>query len=442
MIHIRNFVRRLAAPVYAVRQIEAGGGGWRFQGVSMLPAPQQSTLAARGPAKARAAALSMNNPIASRAVEAWAAALVGKGWQVQSQHPDRQLARVLNNDLEALVWPLLPLIARAIVRDGEAFVRILSGPTGFRLSVLPADQIDPAMTRDLGGSARIVAGVEFDASEQVTAYHVLPDAPGVAFATYGETLRIPASEILHIFDPIFPGQVRGVTWLAPVLLKLADYDAASDAMLMNLKTQSLFAGFITDDEGGAAGFEGNQQGGAVNVSLEPGAMRILPRGTDVKFAQPSGGLSQQVDFIRVQLHEIAAGLGLMYEQISGDLSEANYSSARFGLLEFRRRAEMLQRNLIEGQLLRPLWRRWIDWKALAGEITPEDAASSDYRAVRFVPPGWAWVDPLKEVNAEVRAIEAGLKSRAEVIAGRGRDLDEVDEEIAADTRAAGQKGAT
>jgi len=433
MIHIRNLVRRLVVPAYA-RQIEAGGGGWRFQGVPMLPAPQQSTLAARGPAKARAAALSMNNPIAARAVEAWTAALVGKGWQAQSQHPDRQIARVLNGDLEALVGPLLPLIARAIVRDGEAFVRILSGANGFRLVLLPADQIDPAMTRDLGDGARIVAGVEFDTAEQVVAYHVLPDAPGTPFAHYGETLRIPASDILHIFDPIFPGQVRGVTWLAPVLLKLADYDAASDAMLMNLKTQSLFAGFITDTEGGAAGFEGSAQEGVANVSLEPGAMRILPPGSDVKFAQPSGGLSQQVDFIKAQLHEIAAGLGLMYSQLTGDLSQANYSSTRFGLLEFRRRAEMLQKTLIEGQLLRPLWRRWIDWKALAGEITPDEANGPDYRAVRFVPPGWQWVDPLKEVNAEVRAIEAGLKSRAEVVAGRGRDLAEMDEEIAADPR--------
>ncbi|GAA0303418.1 phage portal protein [Rhodovulum strictum] len=439
MIHIRNFIRRLVAPAY-VRQIEAGGGGWRFQGVPMLPAPQQSALAARGPAKARAAALSMNNPIAARAVEAWAAALVGKGWQVQSQHPDRQIARVLNDELEALVWPLMPMIARAVVRDGECFVRMLSSPDGFRLSLLPADQIDPAMTRDLGDGARIVAGVEFDGSEQVTAYHVLPDAPGTPFGTYGETLRIPASEILHVFDRQFPGQVRGVTWLAPVLLKLADYDAASDAMLMNLKVQALFAGFITDLEGGTAGFDGTEKAGTVNVSLEPGAMRMLPPGSDVKFSQPSGGLSQQVEFIKSQLHEIAAGLGLMYEQLSGDLSQANYSSARFGLLEFRRRAEMLQRTLIEGQLLRPLWRHWIGWKALAGEISPEDATAPDYRAVRFVPPGWQWVDPLKEVNAEVRAIEAGLKSRAEVVAGRGRDLDEVDQEIAGDTRRPAQEG--
>ncbi|QDY70016.1 phage portal protein [Qingshengfaniella alkalisoli] len=443
VIPYRQTVRaagRKLAKLFGRSGIEAGGGGWRWSGSPTLPAPQQSTLAARGPAKARAAALSVNNPTAARIVETWCAALIGKGWQSQSQHPDRNVARGLNDEFETLVAPLLPQIARAVVRDGEAFLRILNGPEGIRLLQLPADQIDPAMTSDLANGSRIVAGIEFDPTETPVAYHVLPDAPGTPFARYGETMRIPASEILHIFDPLFPGQVRGITWLAPVLLKLADADAASDAMMMNLKTQSLFAAFITDPDGGAAGFTGTEKDGTINLALEPGTTRILPPGADVRFAQPGGGLSQQVEFIKAQLHEIAAGAGLMYEQISTDLSSTNYSSARFGLLEFRRRAEMLQRLLIEGQLLRPLWRRWIDWKALAGDVPSDGASLSDYRAVRFVPPGWQWVDPLKEVNADARAIEAGLKSRAEVVAGRGRDINELDEEIAADRRTARQEG--
>ena len=71
----------------------------------------------------------------------------------------------------------------------------------------------------------------------------------------GQAVRVPAREVLHVFDQLFPGQVRGISWLAPVLLKLADFDAASDAMLMTLKVQSLMTGFVRDAEGGTAGFE-------------------------------------------------------------------------------------------------------------------------------------------------------------------------------------------
>lgn len=167
-------------------------------------------------------------------------------------------------------------------------------------------------------------------------------------------------------------------------------------------------------------------------------MRVLPPGAEVTFSDPGKGLSQAVEFLRAQDREIAAGVGLTFEQLTGDLGEANYSSARVGLLEFRRRAEMLQKNLIEAQLLRPLWRRWIDIQALAGGI-PADTA--DFRAVNFVAPGWQWVDPQNEVAAEVAAIDAGLKSREEVVAGRSRDIDDLDEERARDAARAA-KGAS
>ncbi|EEW24017.1 phage portal protein [Rhodobacter ferrooxidans] len=423
------------------RQIEAGGGGRRWDGTPLLGMPQQSALAARGVTKARATGLYINTPYGNRLVETWVAALVGKGWQTRSKHSDSAIRRALNEAFEELANPILIALARALVRDGEAFVQIIIEETGaLRLKLIPADQVDASLSRELGNGARIVAGVEFDASDRVVAYHVLREAPGAPFAVFGQALRIPAADMLHVFDLLFPGQVRGLSWLAPVLLKLADRDAASDAMLMSLKTQSLITGFVRDPEGGAAGLDGDTSGAAINVALEPGAMRILPPGADVTFSQPGQGLAQAVDFLRAQDREIAAGAGVTFEALTGDLGEANYSSARVGLLEFRRRAEMLQGALIRAQYLRPLWRRWIDTQALAGLIPSDAGALADYHAVRFVAPGWQWVDPQNEVDAEVAAIAAGLKSRQEVVAGRGRDIDELDEEIAADARRAAQGG--
>ena len=422
---------RLRRPAQRRSGIEAGGGGRRWQGAPMIGTPQQSTLAARSLAKARASASYLNTPLGNRAVEVWTSALVGKGWQARSRHPDAEARRGLNDEFEALIAPHLPLIARSIVRDGEAFIQIITRDDGsLRLKIIPADQVDPSLTRELGGGARIIAGVEFDAADEVTAYHVLREAPGAPFSTFGEALRIPAADMLHIFDALFPGQVRGLSWLAPVLLKLRDRDEASDAMLMALKVQSLITGFVRDPEGGAAGFDGGEASGQIDVSLEPGAMRILPPGADVTFSNPGAGFSQTVEFLRAQDREIAAGVGLTFEALTGDLGEANYSSARVGLLEFRRRAEMLQRGLIEAQFLRPLWRRWIETRAMAGSIP--SAGVADYLPVRFVPPGWQWVDPQNEVAADVQAIEAGLKSREEVVAGRGRDIEELDEERARD----------
>ncbi|MBV6634752.1 MAG: phage portal protein [Mameliella sp.] len=433
---VQRAAQRGLAKLFRRSGIESGGGGRRWQGSPVLAAPQNSTLAARGLTAQRAGAASVNTPHGARIVETWTAALIGKGWQARSRHPDPEVARPLNASFEALTGPVLVPLCRSLVRDGEAFVRLrLTEDGALRLQLLPVEQIDPSVNRDLGGGGRIVAGIEFDAQDEVVAYHVLPEAPGTPFVTYDAPVRVPARDMLHVFDPLFPGQVRGLSWLSPVLLKLRDRDEASDALLMQLKTASLLTGYVRDPDGTFAGFDGTQDGSTLNVALEPGAMRILPPGADVTFSNPGSGLSQAVEFMRSQDREVAAGAGLTFEQLTGDLSDANYSSARVGLLEFRRRAEMLQRQIIEGRFLAPLWRRWIEIRALSGEI---DGPLPDYLPVRFVAPGWQWVDPAKEVSADVAAIEAGLKSREEVVAGRGRDIDELDEERARDRAEGGQ----
>ncbi|WP_410543596.1 phage portal protein [Wolbachia endosymbiont of Atemnus politus] len=72
--------------------------------------------------------------------------------------------------------------------------------------------------------------------------------------------------------------------------------------------------------------------------------------------------------MRQQLRAIAIGMGITYEQLTGDLSGVNYSSIRAGLIEFCRRYGMLQHNILLFQLYRPVWGRWLELAILFGEI--------------------------------------------------------------------------
>ena len=103
-------------------------------------------------------------------------------------------------------------------------------------------------------------------------------------------------------------------------------------------------------------------------------------------------------------------------------------------LEFRRRIEQFQHGTLVFQLCRPVWRRWIGDAVLAGALLLPDFAANPapYLAVKWIPPKWDWVDPLKDRKAEIEAIEAGLKSRSDVIESEGYDAEEVDRRIAAD----------
>jgi lambda family phage portal protein len=231
--------------------------------------------------------------------------------------------------------------------------------------------------------------------------------------------------VLHLFDRLRPGQVRGVPWFAPVILKLRDLDEYDDAELVRKKIEACFAAFVTgaDDEETLGAAASDAEGRRVE-SFEPGMIEYLAPGKDVKFATPShaGGYAE---YMRVQLHAIAAGVGLTYELLTGDLSQVNYSSIRAGLLEFRRRMEALQWQLLVPGLCRPVWQRFVATAQAIGAL-PAGTIEAEWTAPRFEA-----VDPLKDIQADILAVRAGLMTLKEAIARQGYDPAHVLAEIGA-----------
>ena len=112
------------------------------------------------------------------------------------------------------------------------------------------------------------------------------------------------------------------------------------------------------------------------------------------------------------------------------------------LVKFRRRVQQLQHGVIAHQLCRPVWARWMETAVLAGALDlPGYAAEpARYRAVQWIPPRWDWVDPLKDIQAQVLAMEAGITSRRKVVEATGYDVEEVDRENAADAQRSADLG--
>jgi lambda family phage portal protein len=236
---------------------------------------------------------------------------------------------------------------------------------------------------------------------------------------------VPAASMLHLFDRLRPGQVRGVPWFAPVILKLRDLDEYDDAELVRKKIEACFAAFVTgaDDEETLGSAATDAEGRRVE-SFEPGMIEYLAPGKDVKFATPSAG-GGYAEYMRVQLHAIAAGIGLTYELLTGDLSQVNYSSIRAGLLEFRRRMEALQWQLLVPGLCRPVWQRFVATAQAIGAL-PTGMMEAEWTAPRFEA-----VDPLKDIQADILAVRGGLMTLKEAIARQGYDPAHVLAEIGA-----------
>lgn len=451
-----NYLRRALRFGFkpSTRSYDGAAGGRRFRRVGEMPSPLSSGLAARGSLASRARYLVANNGYAAAGAKAWVSAVAGAGITPQSACAAPDLRKIVmaawsrfvdecDADGQSDLYGLQAVLAERMVVDGEAFVVLSHDEIGrLRLRLMAADQIDGAYTAELGNGAHVVAGVELDTAGRRVAYHALKERPGLQLLTSLERVRLPAESVCHIHRVEHPGQVRGTTWFASVLLRLADLDSAQDAQLVRQKIAALLTGFVTETTSDTV-FDGAAlDRSTVESSLEPGTVKVLQPGQDIKFSPAAPIGLEAIEFLKITAREIAAGLGIPYEQLTGDLSGVNYSSIRAGLVEFRRRVEALQFSTLIFQFCRPVWRQWLTTEILSGRIdAPQFSQDPEaILAVNWLPPRSAWVDPLKDVEAEILAINAGLMSRRQAVAARGYDLEALDIEIAADTKDAAALG--
>jgi len=397
-----------------------------------------------------------NNPYATKAVQALVSNLVGTGIMPRARASRQKLVRDADSlwqrfaetadaDGQTDLYGLQALVARTMAESGEVLIRLRDRrpedglPVPLQLQLLEPDHLDPSKTAELPDGGFVLQGVEFDPLGQRRAYWLFPVHPGEAASFARQRLlsqRVPADRVLHLFERLRPGQIRGVPWFAPSIVKLRDLDEYDDAELVRKKIEACFAAFVTGDEDGATlGASSTDAEGRRIERFEPGMIEYLPSGKDVRFATPgaSGGYAE---YMRVQLHAIAAGVGLTYELLTGDLSQVNYSSIRAGLIEFRRRIEALQWQLLVPGLCQPVWRRFVAVGQATG-VLPPGVIGAEWTAPRFEA-----VDPLKDIQADILAVRAGLMTLKEAIARQGYDPASVLPEIATTNTELDQLGIT
>ncbi|TIX72286.1 MAG: phage portal protein, partial [Mesorhizobium sp.] len=344
---------------------------------------------------ARSRYLAVNNPQTAQAKEVFVSALVGTGIKPSSLVEDPALKKEIHlaffdwsdeadADGRTDFYGLQALIAAEMFEAGECFVRLrarraeddLTVP--FQLQLLPAEMLDLADNRDLGDGRKIEMGVEFDAIGRRVAYHFFRQHPG-ADQTFGgfasQKTIVPAAEVLHLFRPIRIGQVRGVPHTVSSIITAAILDAYNDAELERKRIAALFSGFITtpapeedDNPLAAAEAKATQDGVTGGAALEPGALVDLEPGQEITFAEPAdvGGNYEAFQY-RAFLMQ-AAGMGVPYADMTGDLRQSSYGSQRGGMIAFKRRIEPMQHGVMVFQFCRPVWLRFINDAVLVGAI--------------------------------------------------------------------------
>lgn len=465
MTRIRNTPTRIR------NSYEGAGTGRRAKD---WDAPQAALNAVAIPAlpalRKRSRAAVRNDPYAFNAIDRRVSSLIGSGITPRARIKDADLRSALNqlwedwvdeSDADGLTdfYGQQAVIARMVEESGECFVRLRNRKADDGLAVplqlqVLAPEFVPLEKNFKTRAGNVVrAGIEFNSIGQRVAYWMYKTHPGDATAngySYNELHRIPADQVLHIFEPLEGGQLRGIPRLAPVLLRLKSLDNYDDAVLFRQEVSNLFAGFITKQ-----GHDGPlpldpitgqpvqaDDDGAPMVGLEPGSMQELMPGEEVKFSDPPDAGNTYVDFMRQQLQAVAAGVGLPYELLTGDMADISDRVLRVLLNEFRRRVEQLQFSVYVFQLCRPVRSAWLDTAVFSGAISLPDYATKrrDYLRTRWVPQGWAYIHPVQDVQGKLLEIKGGLNSRSEHVLRTGYDAEVIDEENAQDNARAHKLG--
>lgn len=440
-----------------------GAGNGRRSAAWSAPAlgPTSASLGSLSTLRNRARAAVRNDPYAASIIHSLVSNTIGTGITPKSLHPAADIRAELHElwnvwtdesdaDGRTDFYGLQATICRAMYESGECFVRLCphrsedSSVVPLRLQALEPEFVphDKYEVRSNGHTIR--AGIEFNGFGRRVAYWMYRCHPGETgtYREFNELIRVPADQILHIYETLRPGQLRGVPILTPVLTRLKSLDDYDDAVLFRQEVANLFAGFIrkpAPEDSGIDPVTGqavvmDSDGNTPMVGLEPGTMQELLPGEEVEFSQPPDAGNSYSDFMRQQLVATAAGVGMPFELLTGDLREVNDRVIRVVLNEFHRHIEQRQFGVFVHQLCRPVISAWLDMAVLAGAIHIADYRTHrhHYHRFRWVPQGWSYIHPVQDVQAQALAVSHGFMSRSEAIMRQGYDAESVDAEIAAD----------
>jgi lambda family phage portal protein len=439
----RAALRRHAARMQLdqMRRYDASARGrrtdaWVTQGSSADAASARGF----GVQRDRARDLVRNNPYARKAIESWVTNLIGAGWSFkakQSRRNGRQGERVTEVMRAWMADPkqcdyngllsfdgLMAQAVRCWKESGEVLIRMrtpseakmrgLKLVVPLQLQVLEGDWIDETHdTPGVTGNGWTKRGIVYDDDGQRESFWLYNYHPGESAvqATSIVSNTVPADQIIHLFTPERPGMTRGVSCLAPVMIRLRDLGDLLDARLMKEKVAACLAAAVVDLDGTS------DQKSTIGDRIEPGGIVRLGPGQDIRTINPPA--AGEIDrVIKTYLLEIAAGIGITYEELTGDYSGGSFTQGRMGWIGFQRR---LQSDT--WQILAPMaFDRVAEWafNAMSAVGIATDGLSADW-----TPPRRELFDPQSETNSTISRVRAGLLPPQEAIRADGYEPDEV-----------------
>ena len=476
----------MANPFRTAARLQNGGIQANFEGASHSRLyhdwsvgayhPDRETQWALRDLRARARDLVKNNPYATGIVEAFADNVIGWDQGIRLK-PANQVPEVAEgvqtiNDRIAAAWvewgmpktasadgfdswlELQRLIVKTWVADGEVFIRKRKGfnnAWGYAVQLIDADHLDESynIPPDANG-VEVRMGVQINRDGRALGYWFWPRHPQGPMGHDAMPREfVPAEEIEHFFIRYRPGQTRGFSLFAPVLTTVKMIDGITEAELVATRLAAAKMGFITNMTPEAINSYAerlrllNEDAGDDDevsprvYDIEPGLMEELLPGQGFEGFDPTHPNSALDVFLKLMLRGVARGFSVSALTVTGDVSDANFSSMRAGLLPERDHWRVLQ-TIFAVKVSRPIYLGWLSIASLTAFL-PLPGAWQNYAAHEWKPRGWKWVDPLKDLLALELGIALGVDTRTRGASAQGLDYEKNIDELAAEERYAAKR---
>lgn len=332
--------------------------------------------------------------------------------------------------LYALTW----VANMAWKRDGAVFMRRRwdLDPTRIvplRVEILERDMLDESRVGSAPNGGEIKNGIQIGPTGRVEGYWFRKRHPSeTGFNFTPESVFVPEADVIHLFKPLRAGQINGVPHGAPSMVRKRDLAQYESSELTRKDSESRAVAIVTppplaevmssaevdDEEGGYIGITPtvvNARGEAVG-DLQPGAVLTVEDGAQVNFHQPSATAGYP-EYKKAQLREIAAGLNMTYEDLSGDLEGVTYTSYRAGHLKRHAHVDAERWLWLIPVMMDRLWDWCMEGAWLRGNVGSWDVPRE------WAPPIHVSVDPEKDTLADVLEERAGYALHDDKLATRG-----------------------
>jgi lambda family phage portal protein len=251
-------------------------------------------------------------------------------------------------------------------------------------------------------------------------------------------------QLFHVYNPKRVSVTRGVTQLAPVFSLSGMLEDINFAKLVQQQIVSCFAIFrkmaANSDElpsvagiYGEAGSEVNPAGTRQLEGISPGMEIVGRAGEELQGFSPNVPNSEYFQQVKLILQIIGVNFGLPLCLVLMDGSETNFSGWRGAVDEARKGFVADQQNLVR-RLHAPAYLWWLN-REISLDNSLKKAARRDginIESHKWNLPTWSYIEPVADAEGDLKQLQGALTSPRRMHAARGKDWEEISEEIIAD----------